>query len=76
MKRWRALLRLSARSSGTTAGACGRARDLARALGGARDVQAALDALADLPKTLALSATLATVRGRLKQPGRPPRRRR
>jgi CHAD domain-containing protein len=52
LKRWRALLRLSARPLGDQADQMRtEARELMRALSGARDAQSALDALADLRKT-------------------------
>ena len=68
LKRWRALLRLLARTLGEPADQMRtEARELMRAIAGARDAQGALDALDDLRKAdLPFSATsIETVRGRL-----------
>jgi CHAD domain-containing protein len=68
LKRWRALLRLLARTVGEPADQMRmEARELMRALSGARDAQSALDALTDLKKSdVPFSATSAeTVRKRL-----------
>jgi CHAD domain-containing protein len=68
LKRWRALMRLLARSLGEQAAQMrAEARELMRALAGARDAQSALDALADLRKAeVPFSPTsMATIRRRL-----------
>ena len=68
LKRWRALLRLLARTLGEPADQMrAEARELMRAVAGARDAQSALDALDDLRKAeLPFSVTsVETIRSRL-----------